>query len=785
MAIKTIDLVINTSRGEQNVKKLHQLAKQVEKTFGNINKLKLNIQTAPAQKKLTALQKEINKGNRKIATFFEGANPGVKAFANSIGKARDELSSVRKAFDAATNSTGRQNAATVLLAGNFKKLRMEAAAFAMASGADPKKTIGSVGARLKEIEKFPRTILAGNEAMTLLKRMQEMTVAGSKEFLQVSRAIGEQLKVNATIQMAASRAAKPMKDNQVFATPEQIKALKGNKLIPPSMRLPQAGESSGKFVEIQSKPIQKAVNNIQKSSAKTANLLTQQSAFGLLPPGTAGASTGGFGATGGQIGPRELTRFEKAGFGKFGKSSGLFSFPGGATGRLKGGVGSAMIGGGFPALFGAGGLSSLMGGVAGGIGGALAPGGGFAASILATAVAAEIDKARAFRKAIKELNEDMNSMGISSTFTRQEIKKLGKEFDLTNDESVQLASQFKTFGADFAKSQFATFGKDAKLIFESLSGLRDTQSVLGKIETLSEKISETKRREILQTLATEGSLKGQLALQKAILEKRKEQVIKDGIAEQKRKGAFSTTNKRGRTVVSAEENALKIAEAERKLGIEFDKNNEKSLKNLETSIKLNEQLQFISEFQAPTDEIRELLNPMRAVLDLSTSIRTGFEESFKGIIKGTMSVQDAFRNMLGRIADHFLDTAARLAAAQIQKGFLSLFSNMFNFNLPVNDTQELNLTDMAKYSRASGGPVQGGTSYLVGEKGPEIFTPGISGGITPNHALGGSTSIVVNVDASGSSVEGDEDQGRELGRLISVAVQSELIQQQRPGGLLA
>ena len=44
---------------------------------------------------------------------------------------------------------------------------------------------------------------------------------------------------------------------------------------------------------------------------------------------------------------------------------------------------------------------------------------------------------------------------------------------------------------------------------------------------------------------------------------------------------------------------------------------------------------------------------------------------------------------------------------------------------------------------------------------------------------------MVNVDATGSSVEGDEEQGRELGRLISAAVQSELIQQKRPGGILA
>ena len=39
MAIKQIDLVINTSRGEKNVRKLQQLAKQVESTFGNINKV--------------------------------------------------------------------------------------------------------------------------------------------------------------------------------------------------------------------------------------------------------------------------------------------------------------------------------------------------------------------------------------------------------------------------------------------------------------------------------------------------------------------------------------------------------------------------------------------------------------------------------------------------------------------------------------------------------------------------------------------------------------------------
>jgi hypothetical protein len=47
--------------------------------------------------------------------------------------------------------------------------------------------------------------------------------------------------------------------------------------------------------------------------------------------------------------------------------------------------------------------------------------------------------------------------------------------------------------------------------------------------------------------------------------------------------------------------------------------------------------------------------------------------------------------------------------------------------------------------RASGGPVMGGQSYLVGERGPELFTPGTSGSITPNGAMGGNT-ITVNVN---------------------------------------
>ena len=88
-------------------------------------------------------------------------------------------------------------------------------------------------------------------------------------------------------------------------------------------------------------------------------------------------------------------------------------------------------------------------------------------------------------------------------------------------------------------------------------------------------------------------------------------------------------------------------------------------------------------------------------------------------------------------------------------------------------------------ARATGGSVTAGQPYLVGERGPELFMPGKSGGIAPSGSFGGIGNIVVNVDASGSSAQGDTAQGNRLGQVIGAAVRQELINQKRPGGLLA
>ena len=58
--------------------------------------------------------------------------------------------------------------------------------------------------------------------------------------------------------------------------------------------------------------------------------------------------------------------------------------------------------------------------------------------------------------------------------------------------------------------------------------------------------------------------------------------------------------------------------------------------------------------------------------------------------------------------------------------------------------------------KADGGSVSRGKSYIVGERGPELFAPNQSGSIIPNSQDSGGINIINNIDASGGGADVDQ-----------------------------
>jgi tape measure domain-containing protein len=182
--------------------------------------------------------------------------------------------------------------------------------------------------------------------------------------------------------------------------------------------------------------------------------------------------------------------------------------------------------------------------------------------------------------------------------------------------------------------------------------------------------------------------------------------------------------------------------------------------------------------------------------DLGTTIKDGVVGAIQGAIDGTKSLGEAAAGVLRNIANRMLDIAVNMALFGSISGMGSKGGGLLGL-IPGLDKRAKGgvYAQNGIQPFARGGIVNGPTLFpfakgigLMGEAGPEAIMPlrrGRDGNLGVMSSGGGTTNVVVNVDASGSSVEGDQQQAKALGNAISAAVQSELVKQKRPGGLLA
>ena len=187
-----------------------------------------------------------------------------------------------------------------------------------------------------------------------------------------------------------------------------------------------------------------------------------------------------------------------------------------------------------------------------------------------------------------------------------------------------------------------------------------------------------------------------------------------------------------------------------------------------------------------TTEMQEMAPFTKELSDefksLANTINNEIISGIEGMIDGTKTLGQVASSMLKKIASQMLQTA--IMGPSGSDGIAGTIFKALGFGLnPLQGFAPDIKTSGIKFF-ASGGRPPVGRPSVVGERGPELFVPRTSGTIVPNEALGSGANVTVNVDASGSSVQGDGPSANQLGKAIGAAVQAELIKQKRPGGLL-
>ena len=450
---------------------------------------------------------------------------------------------------------------------------------------------------------------------------------------------------------------------------------------------------------------------------------------------------------------------------------------------------SGLVSGAFPLLFGQGpigGVAGFAGGFAGTkIGGQM---GGFAGGLVATAITQQLTEAikglnelgRALDPFTLNIGKINQSIGLANTPTGEYLKLLeqtqGKQaaFNAAMNEMEQVVGQdgvqaLKNFGEGTKQlegifSRFLTriAATAAKIIAgageqdpASITGLRRS-SLLGqakkrrgedpelaalfkRLET-GGRMNDQERKSIQNQIIAKELIQEQNGLLK--LQELQFDQISKAVTD---KNLFLQDSIRfGRTEATIMQKMREFDLAARLKGIDLSTKEAQARRKLyEDTLRQNLELEKLSKLYQ----------------SIATTVQTGLVDAIEGAINGTKTLGDVARSVF----------------TQIQRSLIQFGVNAFLGGLP----------GIGGFFRANGGPVSTGKSYMVGARGPEMFVPNTGGRIIPNSDMGSATNIVVNVDASGSSVEGNEQQGRELGQLISVAIQSELIKQKRPGGMLA
>lgn len=164
----------------------------------------------------------------------------------------------------------------------------------------------------------------------------------------------------------------------------------------------------------------------------------------------------------------------------------------------------------------------------------------------------------------------------------------------------------------------------------------------------------------------------------------------------------------------------------------------------------------------------ELTPAMERAKSAGDAVGGAFESAFMGAIKGTKSLGDAFRSLATEVI-------AELFRIFVVKRITGFISDAVSGVLSPASTGGLT-------GKAIGGPVQAGSPYMVGERGPELFVPSRTGSIVSNDKLGGGVTVNQTFQFSANGDDSVRQIIAQQAPKIAQMTQQAIMDQRRRGG---
>ena len=433
----------------------------------------------------------------------------------------------------------------------------------------------------------------------------------------------------------------------------------------------------------------------------------------------------------------------------------------------------------------------------------------------------------------KQVSRDIVDFENKSLRIKQQLENFRRtgETRLTPEQDVKFAQEEAKIAKENAQAIFeerkASLENEKNIKLQEFKILKERKSLLAEqLKNLGIERENIGQRQKEKGISGADALIAEGKAIQAAAEKANESIAKDGSFTALETATEELFKERLRLLGIERDYQKDTADLVAAVALEksqaFFKNLEKRNKDLKTQLefgpgRLNQEIAsqvntFRSEQGRPpneeelnriknlSEEQRNLQDMMEITNGIANSFATNMTNAFMAIANGTKSAKDAFKDMALSI---LADIAQMLIRMAIMRAVSSAFGGFFGSGGIATPPQA---APPARYGgvleAANGGmftnAVMGGIAkgkdagYPAILHGTEAVVPLPNGKEIPVQMLnsGQNNNVSVNINMEGGQVSGqsEEAQGQNsalLGRLIAGAVQRELQEQQRPGGVLS